>query len=102
MTVMEVLGSADVELDLGVFPVIPVQLAIFSTPSARVSQTFFFSKHVQNTKSPSFILKDEVILPWRCIHNRLSQNSHKSKKNNVMRGDFDLKMPLFPWLLSAV
>lgn len=49
-TAMEVLGSADVELDLGVFPVIPVQLAIFSTPSARVSQIFPFGKHIQNTK----------------------------------------------------
>lgn len=35
MTAMEAPGSADVELDLGVFPVIPVQLGIFSTPSAR-------------------------------------------------------------------
>lgn len=94
MTAMDVPGSADVELDLGVFPVIPVQLAFFSTPSARVSQTLPFGKHIQNTKSPSFILKDEVILPWRCICNRLSQNSHKSKRNNVTRGDFDLKMSI--------
>lgn len=50
MTVMEVPGSADVELDLRGFPVIPVQLATFSTPSARVSQTFPFGKHIQNTK----------------------------------------------------
>lgn len=50
VTVIEVPGSADVELDLGVFPVIPVQLAIFSTPSARVSQTFRFGNHIQNTK----------------------------------------------------
>lgn len=92
MTVIEVLGSADVGLDLGVFPVIPVQLAISSTPSATVSQTFPFGNHIQNTKAPSFVLTDEVILPWKCIHNSLSQNSHKSKKNNVMRGDFDLKI----------
>lgn len=50
MTAMEAPGSADVELDLGVFPVIPVQLGIFSIPSARVSQTFPFGKHIQNTK----------------------------------------------------
>ncbi|OWK59737.1 Laminin subunit alpha-3 [Lonchura striata] len=35
VTVMEVPGSADVELDLRGYPVIPVQLATFSTPSAR-------------------------------------------------------------------
>lgn len=89
---MEVPGSADVGRDLGAFPAMPVQLAISSTPSATVSQIFPFGNHIQNTKAPSFVLKDEVILPWKYIHNRLSQNSHKSKKNNVMRGDFDLKI----------
>lgn len=34
MTAMGGPGSADAELDLGVFPVTPVQLGIFSTPSA--------------------------------------------------------------------
>lgn len=61
-TAMEILGSADVELDLGVFPVIHVQLGIFITPSARVSQAFPFWKHSQK-RDPSFILRDEGLLP---------------------------------------
>lgn len=44
VTVMEILGSADVELDFRDFPVIPVQLAIFITLSARVSQNIPFQE----------------------------------------------------------
>lgn len=35
VTAMEIPDSADVELDFGVFPAMPVQLGIFITPSAR-------------------------------------------------------------------
>lgn len=76
---METPDSADVELDFRGFPVTPVQLGIFTTPSARVRQTFPFGKRIQNT-DPSFILKDEVCLPLKCVHMGLSQNSQKSKK----------------------
>lgn len=43
-TVMEILGSADVKLDFRDFPVILVQLAIFITLSARVSQNIPFQQ----------------------------------------------------------
>jgi len=93
---METRDSADVERDFRGFPVMPAQLGIFITPSARVSQAFCFGKHIQNT-DPSFMLRDEVLLPWRCVHKGHSQNSQKSKKKkNVMRGDFYLKVLLFP------
>lgn len=44
MTAMEILDSADVELDFRGFPVIPAQLGIFVTPSARVSQNIPFQQ----------------------------------------------------------
>ena len=79
VTAMEIPDSADVKLDFRGFPVIPAQLGIFITPSARVSQTFCFGKRIQNT-DPSFIPRDEVLLPRRCVRKGLSQNSKKSKK----------------------
>lgn len=92
---MEILDSADVELDFGDFPATPVQLDIFITPSARVRQMFPFC-NVENADL-SFILRGEVLLPRRCVHRGLPQNSLKSKKKkNVMRGRFYLKTPVFP------
>lgn len=93
---MEIPDSADVEPDFEGFPAIPVQPGIFITPSARVSPTIPFGKRIQNTDT-SFILKDEVLLALRCAQKGISQNSQKSKKEkNARRGDFYLKMPLFP------
>lgn len=50
--VMEILGSADVELDLRDFPVIPVQLAIFITLSARCANV---TQWVPSLKSVIFL-----------------------------------------------
>lgn len=48
---MEIPDSADVELDFGVFPVIPAPLGIFITPSARCANV---TRRVPSPKSVIF------------------------------------------------
>lgn len=93
--VMEILGSADVEPDLRDFPVIPVQLAIFITLSARVSQDIPFQQAYP--KIQICTLYWEMKFFWQgdvFIRNSPKTCESKKKKKNVMRSDSYLKMPL--------